>query len=253
MPENEVRDVPDDALAALEATLGYAFRDRALLEVALTAPSFRAAFRAALGTTREAEPPGADNQRLEFLGDAVLGLLAAEYLYNTYQDVDEGVLTIQRSHLTSGQALARMARRVGLGAYVKIGVSDEATGGVAKDRLLAEAMEAVMGAVWCDGGLPAARPVFEVMLRGEEALPVTGLRRDNPKGHLQEIVQRMAWAELPVYELVSASGPDHAPVYVVRVRVEGGREAVGEATTKRAAAVEAAQRMLEMLKADGIE
>ena len=230
-----------DTLAALEATLGYAFKDRALLERALTAPSFRAT-------------QGAwDNQRLEFLGDAVLGLLAAEYLFNTHQDVGEGVLTIKRSNLTSGTALARLARRIGLGAYLRIGLSDKMTGGVNKDRLLAEALEAVFGALWCEGGIPVARPVFEALLRLEEDVPEAGLQDNNPKGHLQEIAQRCTWAELPAYELVSASGPDHAPVYVVRVRVEGAREATGEGTTKRAAMVNAARRMLEVLKADGIE
>ena len=232
-----------DALAELEATLGYVFKDRALLETAMTAPSFRAACGAA---------PCADNQRLEFLGDAVLGLLAAEHLFNTHQDVGEGVLTIRRSHLASGTALARRARRVGLGAYLRIGLGDKMTGGVNKDRLLAEAMEALFGALWCDGGLPAARPVFEAMLKLEEEVPAAELQDDNPKGHLQEIAQRCAWAGLPLYEIVSATGPDHAPSYVVRVRVEGEREALGDGTTKRAAMVAAARRMLEMLKAEGI-
>ena len=247
MSENEAREMPADVLASLEKTLGYTFKDRTLLETAMTAPSFRAA-RVAGG-----EEPCADNQRLEFLGDAVLGLLAAEHLFNTHQDVGEGVLTIRRSLLTSGSALAQLARKMGLGAYLRIGVSDELTGGVAKDRLLAEAMEAVFGAILCDGGLAAARPVFEAMRPPEEDLPVTNLQVNNPKGHLQEIAQQRAWAELPVYELVSVSGPDHAPAYTVRVRVEGGREAVGEATTKHAAAIAAARQMLEILKADGIE
>ena len=242
MADTEIEN--GDALVALEATLGYAFKDRALLETALTAPSFRA--------TQGVEPC-ADNQRLEFLGDAVLGLLAAEHLFSAYQDAGEGVLTIRRSHLTSGTALARLARRLGLGAYLRIGVSDKMTGGVNKDRLLAEALEAVFGALWREGGISVARPVFEAMLRLEEEVPAADLQGDNPKGHLQEIAQRCAWAELPAYELVSASGPDHAPVYVVRVRVEGGREATGEGTTKRAAMVAAARCMLDILKAEGIE
>jgi len=244
MAENETSvEIPIvDELAALEATLGYTFRDRGLLERAVTAPSFRAA-----------QGVCADNQRLEFLGDAVLGLLAAEHLFNTHQDAGEGILTIRRSHLTSGIALARLARRIGLGTYLRIGLSDKMTGGVNKDRLLAEAMEAVFGALWCEGGISVARSVFEAMLQLEEEVPVADLQESNPKGHLQEIAQRCAWAELPAYELVSASGPDHAPIYVVRVRVEGGREATGEGTTKRAAMVSAARRMLDILKVEGIE
>jgi ribonuclease-3 len=236
------RDDRDYALAALERTLGYTFTNRALLEMALTAPSFRAS-----------NGGGEDNQRLEFLGDAVLGLLAAEYLFNTHQDEDEGILTKRRSHLTSGSAFARIARRIGLGAYLRIGMSDQRTGGVGKERLLADAMEAVVGAVWCDGGMPAVRAVFEVMMRYEGEVSVANLREDNPKGHLQEIAQRLAWAELPAYDLVSATGPHHAPKYKVRVRVEGGREAIGEAPTKRVATINAARWMLEMLKAEGVE
>ncbi|MCL1920139.1 MAG: ribonuclease III [Kiritimatiellaeota bacterium] len=244
-PEREAQGAqPADTLAALEATLGYAFNDRSLLETALTAPSYRAA---------QGVVPCADNQRLEFLGDAVLGLLAAEHLFNTHQDIDEGGLTIRRSHLTSGAALAQRARRVGLGTYLRIGLSDEKTGGVNKSRLLAEVMEAVFGAVWCDGGLPAVRPIFEAMLRPEEEVPETDLQEENPKGHLQEIAQRHAWAGLPAYELVSTSGPDHAPSYVVRLRVEGDRETLGEGSTKRGATVLAARRMLEVLKGEGIE
>jgi len=240
--EGGAEEMAVDVLAALEATLGYAFKDRALLEAALTAPSFRATYGF-----------GADNQRLEFLGDAVLGLLAAEHLFKTHQDVGEGVLTIRRSHLTSGSALARLARRIGLGACLRIGLSDEMTGGVNKDRLLAEAMEAVFGALWCEAGLSVARVAFEAIVRLEEEVPVADLQENNPKGHLQEIAQRCAWAKLPAYELVSVSGPDHAPAYVVRVRVDGGREATGEGSTKRAAMVSAARRILETLKAEGIE
>jgi len=245
MDEMDKMDETDktDKMDELEATLGYAFKNRALLEMALTAPSFRAA----------CGEPCADNQRLEFLGDAVVGLLAAEYLFNAHRDVDEGGLTIRRSHLTSGAALARLARKVGLGAYLRIGMSDELTGGVDKSRLLADAMEAVFGAIWCDSGITAARRVFVAMVRHEKEAPATDLREDNPKGHLQEIAQRCAWPALPAYEMVSASGPDHAPHYVVRVRVEGGHEAVGEGGTKRAAEVNAARGMLEILKGQGIE
>ena len=103
--------------------------------------------------------------------------------------------------------------------------------------------------------MTAALAVFKKIfpLQLEEGLPVADLRQSNPKGRLQEIAQRLAWAELPVYETVSASGPDHAPAYVMRVRVEGGYEAFGEAGTKRAAMVDAARKVLVILKANGIE
>ncbi|MCL2105046.1 MAG: ribonuclease III [Kiritimatiellaeota bacterium] len=237
------REKNASALAALERTLGYAFKDRALLETALTTPSFRASSSVAC----------VDNQRLEFLGDAVIGLLAAEHLFNTHQDADEGVLTKRRSHLTSGSALAQLARQIGLGNYLRVGRGDRQTGGVGKERLLADAMEAVIGAVWCDGEMAGVRALFRVLITFGGEVSVAKLREDNPKGHLQEIAQRLAWAELPSYDLVSVTGPNHAPAYVVRVRVEGGLEATGEGTTKRAATVTAARRMLEKLKKDGVE
>jgi len=243
MAGNEMTGAAEWPLAGLEMVLGYTFGDRALLATAMTAPSFRAS----CGVR-----PVADNQRLEFLGDAVLGLLAAEHLFKAHQEMDEGGLTIRRSHLTSGKALAKLARRIGLGAYLRIGVSDEQSGGLAKDRLLAEAFEAVFGAVWCDGGMDAARPLFEAVLSLAEGLPADAWA-ENPKGHLQEMSQRLTWAELPAYELVSTSGPNHAPMYAMRVHAGDGHEAVGEGKSKHEAEVHAARRLLELLREQGIE
>jgi ribonuclease-3 len=123
-------------LAELEEKIGYTFVDKTMLQRALTAPSYRATHGLCIQE---------DNQRLEFLGDAVLGLLAAEHVYHKYDQHAEGVLTIQRSHLASGHALAVTARAIGLGAYMRIGLSDETTGGIDKEKLLADGMEAVFG------------------------------------------------------------------------------------------------------------
>ena len=232
----------DDALGRLEETLGYAFKGRAVLETALTAPSYRAEHRA--------EADG-DNQRLEFLGDAVFGLLSARHLFQKYAEDDEGALTVRRSRLANGRALARLARRIGLGQYLRLGKGDEVEGARDKDRWLTDAMEAVFGAAWCDGGLDAAQAVYDKLVDGcvDDALDPWA---ENPKGRLQEVAQRHAWPELPAYELVGASGPDHAPEYTVAGRVYGGYEAQGVGRTKRAAEVAAATALLRMLEDAGV-
>lgn len=230
-------------LTALEEKLGYTFRDKTVLQRALTAPSYRATHGLSIH---------ADNQRLEFLGDAVLGLLAAEHVYNKYEQHTEGVLTIQRSHLASGRALAMTARAIGLGAYMRIGLSDETTGGVDKEKLLADGMEAVFGAAWCDGGLPAVTTIFQTILRQNlEDVPANHWA-NNPKGYLQAICQHHAWTDSPTYQLMEVTGPDHEPMYTVRVSVVGGYEATGTGRSKRLAEADAARHLLCILSVNEI-
>jgi ribonuclease-3 len=232
----------DDPFAGLEKTLGYSFKNRNLLKTALTAPSYRSEHAAE--TLR-------DNQRLEFLGDAVLGLLSAQQMFQRYVDDDEGGLTVRRSHLASGRALARLARRIGLGRYLLLGKGDEAMGGRDADRSLTDAMEAVFGAAWCDGGLAAAQAVYDtLMVQGGDA-PLDPWA-ENPKGRLQEVAQRQAWPDSPAYALTGVSGPDHAPQYTVVARVYGGHEAQGTGRTKRAAEVVAARVLLGRLREAGV-
>ena len=230
-----------DPLSGFEKSIGHVFKDRTLLVIALTAPSYRA---------DHARERIRDNQRLEFLGDAVFGLLAAQSLYERYAEEDEGVLTVRRSHLASGKSLAELARKIGLGAYLRLGKRDEAAGGRDKDKALADAMEAVLGAVWCDGGIKAAQAVYQRLMR-EELAPLD-VWAENPKGALQELAQRHAWPDSPAYEQVDVTGPDHAPVYTVKARVVGGHEALGTGPTKRAAEVAAAQALLLKLREAGV-
>ncbi len=231
-----------DPLRVLEKTLGYAFKNRALLVTALTNPSYRADHVA------EAVE---DNQRLEFLGDAVFGLLTAQHVFARHAEEDEGGLTVRRSLLASGRALAVLARRVGLGTYLRLGKGEEAAGGRDKDKSLTDAMEAVFGAAWCDGGLKAVRAIFERLMK-EQSEVTLDVWADNPKGGLQELAQRHAWPDSPAYEQIEASGPHHAPVYTVKVRVAGGHEAFGTGHTKRAAEVSAAKALLALLKDAGL-
>lgn len=233
----------DSRLATLEEKIGYAFVDKTLLERALTAPSYRATHGLC---------PHADNQRLEFLGDAVLGLLTAEHVYQKFDQHPEGVLTIQRSHLASGRALAATARAIGLGNHLRIGLSDQKTGGVEKEKLLADGMEAVFGAAWCDGGLAAVSKIFQTVLQQKLDDVPADHWANNPKGYLQAICQYHAWTDSPVYTLIDVTGPAHEPVYTVSVGVQGGYEATGQGRTKRIAEADAARQLLCILSANHI-
>ena len=230
------------SLLALQQTLGYVFKDPVWLETAVTSPSYRTNPQAG-----EVE----DNQRLEFLGDAVFGLLTAQFVFERFAGEDEGGLTLRRSHLASGRGLAELARRIGLGAHLRLGKVDEAAGGRDKERALTEAMEAVFGAAWCDGGLAAAQTIFEKLVADRPEMPLD-VWADNPKGGLQELAQRHGWTDSPTYEVVETVGPDHAPVYTVRARVASGHEAIGSGRTKRAAEVAAAEVLLAQLRGAGL-
>jgi ribonuclease-3 len=232
---------PEEVLKVLERTLGYAFSDRALLETALTKPSFR---------TDHPSEIVKDNQRLEFLGDAVFGLLTAQRVFERYADEDEGGLTVRRSRMASARGLAELARKIGLGPYLRLGRCDETAGGRESDKALTDAMEAVFGAAWCDGGLPAVEAIFARLMTDWTESPENAWE-ENPKGGLQELAQRRAWPDSPVYELTGAEGPSHAPVYTVKARVAGGYEAFGTGKTKRAAESDAARALLRVLKTAG--
>ena len=237
MNENE------NLLAELEDKIGYVFIDKTVLQRALTAPSYRATHGLCIQ---------ADNQRLEFLGDAVLGLLAAEHVYHKYDQHAEGMLTIQRSHLASGHALAVTARAIGLGSYMRIGLSDETTGGIDKEKLLADGMEAVFGAAWCDGGLAAVSKMFQTLLQQKLNDIPANHWANNPKGYLQAICQHHAWTDSPVYQMIEATGAAHEPVYTVRVSVKGGYESIGTGRSKRTAEADAARHLLCVLSVNDI-
>lgn len=223
--------------AALEQRLGYVFNDPDRLVAALTHRSFSA----------EAGRPGeAENQRLEFLGDAVLGVVAAEWLLDHCPGWPEGPLTKLRSRLTNAAALARVARRLELGDYLQLGKGEEQSGGRDKGAVLADALEALLGALWRDGGAAAIRPVFEHWFADELAAAVAAGADDNPKGELQEWMQRK-WKASPRYEVVTEQGPAHARQF--KVAVYHGQELLGagEGASKRAAEMISARHALENL------
>ena len=214
----------------LEKRIGYRFRDASLLEAALTTPA-----------CRMDRPEVEDNQRLEFLGDAVFGLLSADAVYEAYPWEQEGKLTVRRTHLVSTTALIAAANRIGLGEFLKRNAGAQPLSPRAK--VLADAMEAVMGAVWLDGGFSAAKSVF-----GRLNLPIDEKLNewsDNPKGHLQVISQSMKPSRKPIYTVDSVKGPSHAPTVTVTVEVVGMGKATATADSFRKAEVAAAVALLE--------
>ena len=216
----------------LERTIGYVFRNASLLEQALTTPA-----------CHMDRPEVSDNQRLEFLGDAVFGLLSADAVYAAFPADAEGLLTVRRTHLVSGAALADAAERLRLRDHLKFNQGAQPPPPHAK--VLADALEALMGAVWLDGGLAAVRTVFAAL-----GLPLNASFNEwdaNPKGYLQVKTQAMHPPRRPVYEDTQTGGVAHAPVVTVRVRVHGLGEAVATAGSKTAAEVAAAAALLEKI------
>ena len=210
-----------DEFAVLETALGYTFRDRGLLEHALTHRS---------RVHEDASGGVVDNESLEFLGDAVLGLIIADRLFREFPDCDEGRKSKLRALLVSGPALARRGERLGLGEHLILGRGEEKTGGRDKPSLIANTFEAVVAAVYLDGGLQAAEDFVEGQFR--EALDdvragrmVSGVVADH-KSALQEWLQAHG-RPLPEYRLVAEHGPDHRKLFEVELWV--GEEAVARA------------------------
>jgi ribonuclease-3 len=220
-----------DAVGRLERRLGYAFADRGLLERALTHSS------AAAGGSR-----ARDNEVLEFLGDRVIGLLAAERLAELHPEAPEGALSPRLSALVSGKACAEVGRRIELGAALRLAGSETKGGGRDKSSILADATEAVMAALYLDGGLAAARAVF-LDLWAETFASLGDATPRDPKTALQEWAQGLG-RPLPAYAIVARSGPDHRPNFTVSVTVEGLEPATGEGPSRQEAEKAAATALL---------
>lgn len=220
------------AYDALEKRLGHAFTDRALLELALTHRSL----------AREGQ--ALHNQRLEFLGDAVLGLMIAELLYALYPQANEGDLSKRLVSLVNGEQLAVIARQMELGDMLHLSDNEDEQGGRENPSNLEDACEALLGALFLDGGLNAVRPVIEKFWK-----PAAQTLIDAPKDGktaLQEWAQGRGLT-LPEYVVISNDGPAHAPHFVIEVRVAGHAPVRGEAGTKRVAERLAAEALLKQL------
>ena len=223
----------------LQQRLGYKFRDENLLRLALTHPS----------VAHESGVASEHNQRLEFLGDSVLGLVLSQKLFERFPDADEGVLTKSRAKLVNASSLAEHARALDLGAHLILSRGEETSGGRERASALADTFESLLGAIFLDGGFDAAR---EFILR-EFASDFSTLAEssviENPKGELQELLQSCS-PNAPEYQTVSATGPDHDRVFECIVQHEGVELARGRGKSKKAAESDAALAALKKLRGE---
>lgn len=246
MEENDNKETNGSDLAALERALGYEFRDRSWLERAVTHRSW----------AHEQVKPGAEeearrlhNEALEFVGDSVLGLVVAHYLFDAHPDESEGDLSRMKHRLVSTATLARVARRIGIGEHLRVGRGEEKTGGRRKRALLADVFEAVLAAIYFDGGFTAAEQFVRRALANEleAASPESAAAADH-KTLLQERVQaRMHMT--PTYQVVETQGPPHSRLFHVEVKW-GARATRGMGGTIKTAEMDAACRALQELDAD---
>ena len=218
-------------LEKLEGLLEVEFSDQKLLETALT---HRSANRT-------------NNERLEYLGDAVLGLIVAETLYEMYPGASDGKLSRYRSSLVKGDMLAKIAREIGLGEYLRLGSGELKSGGFRRSSILADALESVIGAIYLDQGLETARATVERLYGDRISLLGDKKEHKDPKTRLQEYLQARQWV-LPVYSVVETFGEPHEQRFVVKCHL-ADRKLVehGEGTSRRRAEQDAAEKMLRNL------
>ena len=223
-------------MKTLEEKLGYQFQNIGLLKNALTHSSY----------ANEHKAEGLQsNERLEFLGDSVLGMVVADFLYRTQPNLPEGDLTRIRANLVCEGSLYVVARELDLGSYLLLGHGEDAGGGRERQSILADAVEAVLAAVYLDGGISKARAIIQkyILDRAAEEKEAT----HDFKTALQELVQRES-GQVLTYHLVGESGPDHAKVFQVEVRLNGGSIGRGQGRSKKEAEQSAARAGLSALK-----
>jgi ribonuclease III len=228
-----VEPAPDD----IEAILGHRFRDRQLLHEALTHAS---AVRRPTGRRRERR----SNERLEFLGDRVLGLVAAHMLIEHFRNDSEGTLALRQDGLVRRETLATIAQKLGVGRWLVVAKSEEDGGGRDNPAILADTVEALIGAIYLDGGWSPAEAF--VRRHWQPLVASAGLPSRDPKTALQEWAQARA-ADRPIYTVVSTEGPPHAPTFVVSVSVADKAAVAASGHSKRAAEQAAARLMLDQL------
>lgn len=229
----------------LERAIGYSFTDRSLLARAVTHSS-RA--NEAVSQAEGAAGPPDDNERLEFLGDSVLGLLVSEWLFAHFFAFTEGQLSLVKNHLVSAAHLVDVAQELELGRHLQLGRGEESTGGRSKQRILANAFEAVLAAVYLDGGLDAARLLVRRCIPDDaEILSLAGAGPPlDSRAELDRLARERNLGK-PEYRVLGESGPGHARRFRVEVKV-GGSVAAGEGSSKKAAAHEAAREACRLVR-----
>ncbi|MEL6711347.1 MAG: ribonuclease III [Pseudomonadota bacterium] len=222
----------DKPLQRLQDKLGYQFRDLARLQQALT--------------HRSADAP--HNERLEFLGDAVLGFVVADHLYHQMHQIREGQLTRMRSHLVRGDTLAEIARRLELGTVLSLGQGERHSGGAERTSILSDAVEAIIAAVYLDGGLTAAHDLIHRLLADPLDNPVTTLQAKDPKTRLQEHLQAQG-LPLPTYQIQQTRGSQHQQTFTVSCHLpQPDLHTTGRGTNRRKAEQAAAAAALNQLQ-----
>jgi ribonuclease-3 len=230
--------VEAETISDFQGRLGYTFRNAELLERALTHKSF---------ANERRDTPSANNERLEFLGDTVLGFLIGELLYRTFPNLQEGALSKIKAHLVSSAILGEKARALDIGRFLRMGTGEARSGGSEKLSLIADAFEAIVAAIYLDGGLNAA----EAFVRGQFGRDVSGIDLADLSFHdyktaLQEAAQGLG-LPLPEYRVVRESGPDHETAFEIEVVWDGEPFAAGRGSSKREAQRKAAKDALKKL------
>ena len=227
-------------VSQLARELGVVFKDPELLQQAMHHRSY----------LNEAGESVESNERMEFLGDAVLGLVVSDKLYRDYPALSEGHLSQLRAILVRWDALAAVAERIGLGDYLVLGRGEELSGGRNRPSNLAGAFEALIGAAFLDGGIPGARKLILKLLKPDFAeIAARGVTADS-KSELQHVAQTR-WHQIPEYRLISSEGPDHAKLFTVEVVVGSQVVGQGQGRNKKQAELNAARQALETLAATG--
>ncbi|HVV67879.1 MAG TPA: ribonuclease III [Gammaproteobacteria bacterium] len=221
-------------LEKLNEQLGYTFRDISLLETALTHRSYG----------------HINNERLEFLGDALLNFYIAEKLFQGYPDLTEGGLSRMRANLVNGDALAELARKLKINDYLRLGAGEQKSGGVQRSSILSNAMEAIIGAIYLDGGAAACQQCILNWLSNQiAAITTQGVQKD-PKTQLQEFLQAKHLA-LPQYHVLSVDGREHNQVFKIECRVKGiPKNTIGKGSSRRRAEQDAAQKFLALFETE---
>jgi ribonuclease III len=223
----------------LQKTIGYTFKNLALLTEAITHPSL---------AHEQSSQNQAHNQRLEFLGDAVLQLLLTDHIYDQHPTLPEGQLTQLRAHLANRHSLFHRAKAISLGKFLLLGKGEENSGGRERLSNLADAYEALIGAIYLDGGIRAARKFISAQFKEEFKTLRLSAPRQNPKGHLQELLQAHSNSN-PRYRVVHESGPDHHKHFEAVVEWQGREIGRGTGPSKKQAESVAAEAALNAFEA----
>jgi ribonuclease-3 len=227
----------EENLSALQRAIHYRFDQVKLLQTALAHSSF----------TNEQDQEFESNERLEFLGDAVLELAISEELFNRFPTAQEGQLTRMRARLVREQTLASLAREIGLDSYLLLGKGEESQGGRSRDSLLSDALEAIIGAIFVDGGYAAAKESIVNLYEGRWPETPELPKVKDFKSLLQELTQQRYKAR-PVYTLISSSGPEHAKIFEVRVDLPTGDSLLASGSSLKNAQQKAAKKAMEHLE-----